>query len=277
MITVVKKTQGTPSAGPGEKFDEIVLDPISSFSINIDIQQKHDFGPKSESIKKFIDYEISRVLEESRAAERDLELISFRPKSNFILRPHFNNQASYSNVGFTDFYLTGTSVFTQESFYIFDLFDKFEENNQTLLSRNFIKMSKIVKDTTTDVIFDVSKKIVKEFVNIYVPSYFIKQGVDTFYLKVFFFNALDGSFRFFQCSTTDEKSSKNYLNVKIDNNDKTYSIIGGDTISTNPNVYKITQIIEPKREEEEANKNKIKKTKPSVKLNKTITAKGKFI
>jgi hypothetical protein len=254
----------------------VVTNTISGLSLNFDINQKHDFIPKSESIKKYVDYELSKVLEESRASEKDLEYVSFIPSQSFYLRGYFNNIDSYNSVGFTNFYLTGTSVYTQESFYIFDLYDSFEDNNQELLSRNFVKMSKIVRDTTTNIFFDVSKKIKKEFVNIYVPSYFINEGKDTFYLKINFFNAINGKFRFFKCSQTDENASQNYLTLKIDNTTKTYNIIGGDNISPNaPNVYKISEIEEPKKEEQ-LNNNRIKKTTPIIKINKLITSRGRF-
>lgn len=255
----------------------VVTDKINNLSLNFDINQTHDFIPKSESIKKYVDLEVNRVLEESRISDKDLEFISFKPNESFYLRGYFEGSDSYEPVGFTNFYLTGTNVYTQESYYIFDLFDSFEDNNQELLSRNFVKMSKIVKDTTTNIFFDVSKKIVKEFVNIYVPSYFIKQETDTFYLKIYFFNSINGKFRFFKCSTTDEKASQNYLTLQIDKTNKTYNIIGGDIISFQPNVYKISEVVEPKKEQQVINQNKIKKTKPIIKLNKTITSKGKFI
>jgi len=253
----------------------VVTDKINNLSLNFDINQKHDFIPKSESIKKYVDSEVNKVLEESRASEKDLEYISFIPSQSFYLRGYFNNIDSYNSVGFTNFYLTGTSVYTEESYYIFDLYDSFEDNNQELISRNFIKMSKIVKDTTTNIFFDVSKKITKEFVNIYIPSYFINERKDTFYLKINFFNAVNGKFRFFRCSETDENASQNYLTLQINNTTKTYVIIGGNVIA--PNVYKISEVVEPNKEEKLINNNKIKKTAPIIKPNKIITSKGKFI
>jgi hypothetical protein len=256
----------------------LVTNTISGLSLNFDINQKHDFIPKSESIKKYVDYEVNKVLEESRASEKDLEYISFIPSKSFYLRPYFDNSSSYSKVGFTNFYLTGTTVYTQESYYIFDLYDSFEDNNQELISRNFVKMSKIVKDTTTNIFFDVSKKIKKEFINIYVPSYFINEKIDTFYLKISFFNAINGKFRFFKCSQTDEKASQNYLTLKIDNTTKTYDIIGGNNISTNAtNIYKITQIIQPKKEEDLLDNNGIRNIRPTIRQEKLITSRGKFL
>ena len=128
----------------------LVTDKINNLSLNFDINQKHDFIPKSESIKKYVDSELNKFLEESRAAEKDLEYVSFIPSQSFYLRGYFNNTDSYNSVGFTNFYLTATSVYTEESYYIFDLYDSFEDNNQELISRNFIKMSKIVKDSRHD-------------------------------------------------------------------------------------------------------------------------------
>jgi hypothetical protein len=256
----------------------VTTDKINNLSLNFDINQKHDFTPKSESIKKYVDSELNKVLEESRASEKDVEYVSFIPSESFYLRGYFDNTDSYNSIGFTNFYLTGTNIYTQESYYIFDLYDSFEDNNQELISRNFIKMSKIVKDTTTNIFFDVSKKITKEFINIYIPSYFINEGKDIFYLKVNFFNAINGKFRFFKCSEIDENASQNYLTLKIDKTTKTYNILNGNIISLNtPNVYKISEIAETKKEEKLMNNNKIKKTAPIIKSNKLITSRGTFI
>jgi hypothetical protein len=255
----------------------VVSNRINDLVLNFDLNQKHDFTPKSESIKKYVDYEVNKVLEESRLNDKDIEHISFKPSSTFSLRPYFNNSPSYKNVGFTNFYITGTTVYTQESYYVFDLYDSFIDNNQTLLSRNFVKMGKVATGLTTDILFDVSKKMTKEFVNIYIPSYFINEGVTVFYLKIYFFNAISGNFRFFECSPSNEDSMKNYFIIEINKTYNTYDILNGDILSDNPNVYKISEIIEDEKEKQNLDNNKIKKTIPIIKPNKTITTKGKFI
>ena len=113
----------------------VLTDKINDLNLNIDLFQKHDFVPKSESIKKYIDLEVEKVLAESRLSEKDLELISFIPNANFTLRAYFNNTTSYNTVGFTNLFLTANTLYTQESYYVFDLFDTFEDNNQTLIYR----------------------------------------------------------------------------------------------------------------------------------------------
>jgi hypothetical protein len=255
----------------------LVTNLSSDLTLDIPINQKHDFIPKSESIKKFIDYEINRILTQSKFEDKDIEHVSFIPKENFLLSPHFNNQPTYQNAGFTNFYITGTNIYTQESYYIFDLYDSFVDNNQILLTRNFVKMSKIVESLTTTINFDVSKKIVKEFINIYIPSYFIDSKTDEFYLKISFFNALNGSFRFFECSSTEKGSMKNYFKIKIDKTNKTYTFLNGDIINNTPKTYKISQVFEVEKEKNNINNNTIQKLTPNLKKKKTITSKGTFI
>lgn len=256
---------------------KILLNNLETTNINFDLNQKHDFIGKSVAIKSFVDYEIKNVLNQSRISERDVEYISYKPSSNFYLRPFFNNVSNYSTLGFTDFYLTGTSTFTDESYYVFDLYDNFEDNNQILLSRNFTKMAKVLSGVqSTDLYFDVSKKIYKEFINIYVPSYFINENKVNLYLKIFFFNAIDGKFRFFQCSETDQKETRNYLNLTINNQNKTYSISGGTLLQNTPKIYKISQVVDTELENS-LNDNKLRNLRLTLKPNKIITTRGKFI
>jgi hypothetical protein len=249
-------------------------DIISGISINIDINQKHDFIPKSESIKKYIDSEIKKVLAESLAEDRDVEHVSFIPKNNFILTPFFKGVSNYTTIGITS--NTLASIYTEEGYYIFDLYNSFSESNQKLLSRNFTKLARIyISDNTTDITFE-SKKIAKEYRNIYIPSYFIDTTTaNTFYLKVSFFNPVNGKLRFFQCNNNDD-SSKNYLQLKIDKKTKKYEVIGGIIISANK--FKLTEVIEPLLEANNKNDNTINKVSPPpIRANRTITTRGKFI
>ena len=62
----------------------IKTDFLSGLTLNIDINQKIDLIPKSESIKKFIDSEIEKILEESLQEDRDIEIVSFRPLKNYF-------------------------------------------------------------------------------------------------------------------------------------------------------------------------------------------------
>ena len=119
----------------------ITTQDLSSYTLNIDINQQHDFGPKSESIYKYINSEIEKVIQESLATNQDQENISFKPSKDFVIRPFFNDIATYEAAGFTG--TTGKNNYTDESFYILDLFDNYSNTNQLLLSRNFIKLSKM--------------------------------------------------------------------------------------------------------------------------------------
>lgn len=253
----------------------LLTNKISSLTLNIDINQQHDFIPKSESIKKYVDSEIERVINESLLEDRDVENISFKPASTFVLRPYFNDSNSYIDLGFKINYITARTTFTEESFYIFDLYDSYNDTNQKLISRNFVKMSKVATGASTDIRFE-TKKLSKEFINIYVPSYFI-DTTDTFYLKISFFNSMDGNLRFFQCSNFEGDNLKNYFKIKINKNNKTYEILNGNILTTNPNIYKLSQVIEVEKEKRLANNNKKSNLIPKIKTNKTITTKGKFI
>jgi hypothetical protein len=252
---------------------------ISSLTLNIDINQKVDFIPKSESIKKYINSEIEKVIKESLDEDKDIDVISFKPSINYVFVPYFNGVASYSGVGFTPNNLLENNVFKDESFYLFDLYDSYIDANQNLISRNFLKMSKIIftSNLKTDINFDL-KTIQKEYTNIYVPSYFINTNIDTFYFKIWFFNATNGKLRYFECSKNEGDNLKNYFKIKINKNDKTYEILNGDIISNTNNTqnyYKISQIVDTVRESQ-LNEN-ISNIIPRIKDKKIITTNGKFI
>ena len=164
----------------------ITTDFLSAVTLNFGLNQKHDYTPKSESIKKYVDSEVNKVLQQSLDEDKDIEHISFKPKVDYVFKAYFNNVPSYTGAGFTSKYIVSNTLYKDESFYLFDLYDSYIDNNQNLISRNFVKMSKIVTNVdTTDIKFE-SKIFNKEYTNIYIPSYFINTTADTFYLKVSF-------------------------------------------------------------------------------------------
>jgi hypothetical protein len=257
---------------------KLVRDVEIDYEINFDLEHTHNFIPKSESIKKYIDSEIERVLYESLLEDKDVEMLSFKPSPDFIIRPYFNGIGDYNGAGFTDFYITANTLYIEESFYLFDIYDSFSDNNQKLLSRNFAKGTKVIRKKQTDIAFE-NKTITKEFANIYIPTYFTYTG-DTCYMKIQFFNSTNGKLRYFKCNddpTNQLDNSKNYLKIFLDKTNNTYKIIGGDILTFNPNVYKISEVIEPIKEKEELNNNITTKLKPNVKTEKIITNKGRFI
>jgi hypothetical protein len=262
---------------------KLVRDVEVDFQINFDLENTHNFIPKSESIKKYIDSEIDRVLDESLLEDKDVEMLSFKPSSNFILRPYFSGSTGsynphYNSAGFSDFFITGSSLYIEESFYLFDIYNSYSDNNQILLSRNFAKGTKVIKSGQTDIMFE-NKIITKEFTNVYVPTYFTYSS-NTCYMKIQFFNSVNGKLRYFKCNDDPNNlldNSKNYLEIYLDKTNYTYQIINGDILSFNPNVYKISEVIEPIKETEELNNNITSKIKPNLKTEKIITSKGKFI
>jgi hypothetical protein len=260
----------------------ILKDVDFGYKIDVNLEHQHDFVPKSEAIKKYIDSEIERVLQESLLEDKDIEMLSFKPSSNFILRPYFSGSTgynpNYNSAGFSNFFITGSGLYIEESFYIFEIYSNYIDNNQILLSKNYVKGPKIIKTNQTDIMFE-NKKIPKEFVNIYIPTYFTYSS-NTCYMKVRFFNSVNGKLRYFLCNddpTNQLDSNKNYLKIVFNTNDYTYQITNGTVLSTNPNVYKLTEFIDLLKEKDELNENITSKVRPTVKTEKIITSKGKFI
>jgi hypothetical protein len=258
----------------------ITTDFLSGVSLNFGLNQKHDYTPKSESIKKYVDSEVQKVLQQSLDEDKDIEHISFKPKVDYVFKAYFNNVASYTGAGFTSKYIVSNTLYKDESFYLFDLYDNYIDNNQNLISRNFVKMSKIVTvSDTTDIRFLGNQIFNKEYTNIYIPSYFMNTTADTFYLKVSFFNATNGKLRFFECSTNDDGSLKNYFKIKLNKNEKRFEILNGNVINFGSfgKTYKISEVIEPQKESVQTTQNSIPSIRPITKTKTTITAKGAFI
>jgi len=258
----------------------ITSDFLSAVTLNFDLNQKHDFTPKSESIKKYVDTEVEKVLDQSLIDDKDVEFVSFKPIINYIFRGHFKGVPSYTGAGFSTNYIISNTLYKDESFYLFDLYDNYIDNNQNLISRNFVKMSKIViTEDKTDLNFKPNV-INKEYVNIYIPSYFIATTADTFYFKISFFNATNGKLRFFECSPTDSSSLKNYFKLKLNKTNKTYEILNGDfigNINQSLYIFKISEVIETIKEAKITDQSSIPRIRPLIKTKTTITARGTFV
>ena len=130
-------------------------------------------------------------------------------------------------------------------------------------------------DFENKLVFDINK----EYTNIYIPSYFIATTADTFYFKISFFNATNGKLRFFECSTTDSGSLKNYFKLKLNKTNKTYEILNGDILVNTPQskTYKISEVIEPIKESKITDQSSIPRIRPLIKTKTTITARGTFV
>jgi hypothetical protein len=259
----------------------ITSDFLSAVTLNFDLNQKHDFTPKSESIKKYVDSEVEKVLDQSLIDDKDVEFVSFKPIINYTFTGYFKGAPSYTGAGFSTNYIVSNTLYKDESFYLFDLYDNYVDNNQNLISRNFAKMSKIViTEDKTDLNFQPNI-INKEYVNIYIPSYFIATTADTFYFKISFFNATNGKLRFFECSTNDTGSLKNYFKLKLNKTNKTYEILNGsgNLLVNTPQskTYRISEVIESIKESKITDQSSIPRIRPLIKTKTTITARGTFV
>lgn len=236
------------------------------FNINIGINNLHEYIPKNEAIKKYINYETEKAVAQTLIDDKDVEHITFIPAQSFSIIPYFNNNTDYGAIGIKDL------VYVKESFYIFDVYDNFSEGNQKLLSRNFLKLLTVFSSFTSTLINFPNSKLAKGYRNIYIPADYINNTTaDTFYLKISFFNSANGKLRFFQCNNQSLDSLKNYLKITLDKANKTYYINNGNS------PFNIYEIIQEKLEKSQINDNGINKLGPPELKIKTITNKGKFI
>jgi hypothetical protein len=237
-----------------------------NYHSNIQINQLHDLYTKSQSISKYIENETEKSLNQNLLEDKDLEYVSFKPKYAFTIKANFQNYSDYASIGVINL------AYAKEAYYIFDVYDSFLDTNQKLLSRNYVKLYKILSSFTDTSIYFDDKILAKEYRNLYIPSYYMNSDIDKFYLKISFFNPGNGTLRFFQCYDYLIDSSKNYFEVTIDKTDKTYYI---DLFTFS---YSMTEIIQTQAEKSQVNKNSINKLlPPKPKQKVTITSKGTII
>jgi len=244
---------------------KLYKDSASDLSLNINLVSKPDY--LNDGLDKYVDQEVQKSIKQNR----NNEFISFKPSNSFSIKPYFKNENTYLNAEFVESDFIAGNNFIDASYWFFDIYDTYDKLNQNLLSRNFVKMEKVLDNGVYPIINFKNEKLVKEYTNIYIPTYFI--GTEVF-MEIRFFNSRNGRLRTFQ--TNDKEGAlQNYFNIKLDTENQLF-IINNDGLILD-NGYRINEIIEVNRETNEINSevqptiNLVKKTK------KTITTKGIFI
>jgi hypothetical protein len=219
-----------------EKF-EFRRNLISSNTINIHLVKTMGLSGISDDTKDFTDStKISLV-----NPTTDAEYIRFNyDGSNFDLIPNFKGvNQTYSNslrdALFNSVEIKNRAENVTNSYFIFELYDSNDINNQTLLSSN--KMDIYTRSGYTYNMFDSNNnnllvkipyiypnKYFLEFSNIYIPNNYIETLKNVVYMKIRFFNAkLGGVTDFYTGNGTLEPIETDfYIKLNFNKNNYTY-------------------------------------------------------
>jgi hypothetical protein len=195
-------------------------------NVKLTFSSNNNINGLQESIDDFIEAEtglsINPVIdgETFRTKTEDTNTFTF----NFYGdsgNPIFDNDLTLD--GFTASEISESNDVVRGSFYLMQIFDSFNKENQTLLHSGFLNGSKITGSTTTYVIDEND-----EFSCLYIPENFITSVTSstvTLYARFFFFNAKTNFLQVFynqnnESLTTEEKL---YYEVVLDPTTRSYN------------------------------------------------------
>lgn len=179
----------------------------------------------------------------------NLENVNFYPKNNITITPYFDNENSYLKAGFSYEDLSPTSDVLKNSYYIFEMFDNFNSNKQTLLNQNLIRaVDKKMYNTTPYSYFLLNKE--KRVLIVSPKLYFYNEKTISLpynilsvprnyentvcYLKISFFNAKNGTiYNFINNENIMLGELQNYFTINLDYINYNWSIENSNnTITT---------------------------------------------
>lgn len=159
----------------------------------------------------------------------DIEKLRYRPLTTSYINYLFFNGSDYGNdftyAGFTtNEIVNGEDVFT-ESFYVIQVYDNFDSEQQTLLHTSFVHNNDFI-------IPKITNSIENEFSSIYISRDILNQYNDTFilYFRYYFYNAKFGKMLPFHYTsdvivTTEDQI---YYPVSFNKINRTYQMIDID-------------------------------------------------
>ncbi len=217
---------------------------ISSSTINISLNKTMGLTGISDDTNDFIEHTKLSLINPTT----DSEFIRLKYNGNNLnIIPNFKgiNQSynnSLTNALFTDSEQKNRSDNVTNSYFILELYDSLDNNNQTLLSSNKMDIYtksgytyNVINDTLVTLPYIYPNKSFLEFSNIYIPNNYVPDIKNVLYIKFRFFNAkLGGVSDFFYSGNTNVMVDTDFyfkLNVDVDNG--VYNLFDYKTIVSN--------------------------------------------
>lgn len=211
---------------------EKILFSGKDIKIKLPLSTNTNLSGLQQSISEYIERETGLSINPATDGE------TFRLLLNNLTQTYtfkFHNGTSYSNTllnaGFTTEDIEFGTEFIKSSFYIMQVFDSINGDNQTLLHSSFYNGYNITGSTST---YTINSTL--EFPNLYIEEDFLNStsaSTITVYSKFYFFNAKLGKLHSFlnessELLTTEDKM---YFPLKINKNTRRYSFNNGISVS----------------------------------------------
>lgn len=137
----------------------------------------------------------------------------------------------YKNAGFTTAEIATNSLNKLNSFYMFEYYDTYDVNTQTKIFTTYISKLETVPQFT----IDSNNQIFHLYVPITYMNTLIESGITTVtgYMKISFFNAINGQLVLFNNTTYSNLSTpqKMYFNTELDLLNKSWKFINPSVIT----------------------------------------------
>lgn len=198
-------------------------------SIKLNLSNKNNLIGLQQSINNFIEQETGLSINPASDGEK----FRYLPTENVTYSFNFFNQdgASFSNsllnASFTIDEITGRSDSVIRSFYIVQIYDNFDSDNQTLLHSGYYNGFSWVLENGSNSVYSLLDSNT-EFTNYYFANDFIENltgSTTTLYARFYFYNAKTGSLQVFineenENLTTEQKL---YFELSLNIVNKTYT------------------------------------------------------
>jgi hypothetical protein len=164
----------------------------------------------------------------------DREISKYKLSNNVNLIFYFYNntyESNFKNAGFTDDDITLNNKGYRYSYILFQVYDNFNANNQTLLHNGYIPLYLFPNNTISQFSININDKYF-EFNNIYISNNYKIENNQTLYVNFKFYNAKTGNIQIFNNQLIDVNSEeKLYYKIIVNKEDKTYRFINNNIIA----------------------------------------------
>lgn len=192
-------------------------------SIKINLTSGNDFTGEQDSINNFILGESNTKIN----TPSDGEKTRYLPSSPLSLSFYFYDsyQPSYLLQGFSLSEITNKDQSVLKSFYVIQIFDSKNSENQTLLHTGYFNGNVWNISGITSIYNNLNDEF--EFTNIYLPNNFIENTTgDTLYCLFYFYNSKSGSFIPFFNNTLSANTTTDrvYFDILINRSNNSYTM-----------------------------------------------------
>lgn len=186
-------------------------------NLKINLGSNESFLGYQQEINNYIDIESVGLINDTN----DTEMRKYKYNSGYPYADGITLSFIFNDLQFTNNEITGNSLNVLNSFYTMEVYDDFNEHQNTKLSTNYFTNN---FNITNLYIIDQFNK--KQFYYLYIPEYYISQQTGTtftIYTRFLFYNAKSGKTSvFYNQYVSPNTDQYTYFQILIDNVNKTW-------------------------------------------------------